>query len=396
MRHRKFQILWIFGSAILLMLAIVPLSPAVNWSDEEKRLTWDEFIDGSPSMVQMSDGQIWVLWHSYRTGAADIFYNIYDGTSWLENDVRLTYDDDHDASPSILQAYDGTIWVFWTSYRTGNFDIFYKTSSDNGASWSDPPSQVTEHKAWDMNPSAMQALNREIWVAYETERTGPDDDVYYNIYDGSEWSTDTALVTSNSDDFLPCIFQAMNKTIWMAWTTDRDYNCEIYYETTVPNPHDVGVASVSPSSTFAYQGYSIDVHVDVWNYGTNIESFNVTVFGNETVIGVETDVGLAANSYVTLTFPWDVSDVPLGYYVISATVEVAVDDDLSDNSFEDGVVQVRIPGDLNGDDHVNVLDATLLSLYFGKSPSEYPPADINGDGDIDVCDATLLIINWSG
>jgi hypothetical protein len=66
----------------------------------------------------------------------------------------------------------------------------------------------------------------------------------------------------------------------------------------------------------------------------------------------------------------------------------------------------RIPGDINGNGTVNILDAILLASMFGShgpnydypgepaSPNWNPNADLNGDNIVDMLDAILLANNF--
>ena len=51
-----------------------------------------------------------------------------------------------------------------------------------------------------------------------------------------------------------------------------------------------------------------------------------------------------------------------------------------------------IPGDANGDHHVNVDD--LLAVINGWGPCSNCPADLNHDGQVNVDDLLLVINNW--
>ncbi len=56
-----------------------------------------------------------------------------------------------------------------------------------------------------------------------------------------------------------------------------------------------------------------------------------------------------------------------------------------------------VPGDLNGDGAVNVLDLTVLLGAWGPCPLPCPPvcpADINGDCEVDHLDLLTLLGNW--
>ena len=55
----------------------------------------------------------------------------------------------------------------------------------------------------------------------------------------------------------------------------------------------------------------------------------------------------------------------------------------------------RLPGDVNGDGKVNLLDATLaLKAAVGLltlTPAQSAAADIDGGGKVDIRDATLIL-----
>jgi len=58
---------------------------------------------------------------------------------------------------------------------------------------------------------------------------------------------------------------------------------------------------------------------------------------------------------------------------------------------------VGIPGDLNGDGTVNILDAIILSNAFGSTPGSTnwnPNAELNGDNTVNILDAILLSNNF--
>ena len=52
------------------------------------------------------------------------------------------------------------------------------------------------------------------------------------------------------------------------------------------------------------------------------------------------------------------------------------------------------PGDVNGDGAVNIKDATLVSLNWGKTGVTAAQGDLNGDGTVNIKDATLVSLNW--
>jgi peptidoglycan/xylan/chitin deacetylase (PgdA/CDA1 family) len=52
------------------------------------------------------------------------------------------------------------------------------------------------------------------------------------------------------------------------------------------------------------------------------------------------------------------------------------------------------PGDANGDGKVDIKDATLVSLNWGKTGATMAQGDVNADGTVNIKDATLISLNW--
>jgi len=219
---------------LIMMTATIPLGYAYDGSPD-MRLTWDSSTDSMPSIAQANDGKIWVVWRSYRTGNADIFYKVYDPSQvhpWSSERSLITHSAT-DTSPSIMQAEDGKIWVVWSTNRNGNYDIYYKTSSDNGATWStETPLPVAVPAADDQDPSIMQTASGTIWLSWSTNRNG-NYDIYYKTSsdNGATWSTETSMYAPNpppaADDQNPSITQTADGKIWVVWVRNYD----IYYKT---------------------------------------------------------------------------------------------------------------------------------------------------------------------
>lgn len=60
-----------------------------------------------------------------------------------------------------------------------------------------------------------------------------------------------------------------------------------------------------------------------------------------------------------------------------------------------GLDRPTTPGDLNGDNVVDVLDLLILLGAWGNCPKAAPcPADLNNSGTVDVQDLLILLSNW--
>jgi len=207
----------------------------MTWSPNT-RLTTDPGEDDSPSVTQTADNVTWVVWHSDRNGNKDIYYKTSPdgGINWSA-DTQLTTDLSDDNLPAITQTTDGKIWIVWTSDRDSNPDIYFKTSSDGGGTWSEA-TRLTTDPSVDYCPSIIQALDGKIWIAWDSYRTGKGV-VYYKTSgdNGITWSADTQLTADIFGDYHPSLAQTSDGQIWIAWYSFHVDSSDIYYKSSLDN-----------------------------------------------------------------------------------------------------------------------------------------------------------------
>ena len=224
----------------------------VTWS-AGTQLTTDPSSDYDPAIMQASDGTIWVVWYSYRSGNADIWYKTStDGGATWSAATQLTTDPSSDYSPAITQAGDGTIWVVWDSWRNGNAaDLYYKTSTDGGATWS-LDIRLTTDESWDQEPSITHTADGAIWIAWHSWRTWPGD-IYYKMTTdgGATWSPDTRLTTDAEADWAAAITQTTDGTLCIGYQSHRSGNWDIWYQTSV----DGGTTWSTPQQFTRFTGF---------------------------------------------------------------------------------------------------------------------------------------------
>ena len=157
--------------------------------------------------------------------------------------------------------------------------------------------------------------------------------------------------------------------------------------------HDVAITDVIPIKSVVGKGYGCNITVVTQNYGGYAETYNITLHANETEIATKL-VTVQVSGTATVDFTWNTSSFAKGNYTIRAVADtVPGETETEDNTLVDGMIYVGIPGDLNADAKVNILDAIILAGAFGSfpgHPSWKPNADINGDGRVNILDAILL------
>jgi len=222
-----------------------------NWSSESPIDTGYPY-NYNPDITQTSDGRLWLVWYDHRSGNADLWYMTSPdyGASWSPA-VQLTTDSNSDYNPSIAQSDDGTIWVAWYSYRSGNADIWYKTSSDGGANWS-AGTQLTTDTGSDYNPSITQDnYDGKVWIAWQSYRSGGDGIWVTNSIDGgATWVPEYPADIDGHWGYDPEIASTDDGVLWLVWYDYSSGNRDIWYETSV----DGGVSGSLPIQFTRFMG----------------------------------------------------------------------------------------------------------------------------------------------
>jgi PKD repeat protein len=120
--------------------------------------------------------------------------------------------------------------------------------------------------------------------------------------------------------------------------------------------HDVAIENVMSSHLTVMIGDSATVNVTVANNGGFAETFNITAYCNETVVGTEKIIDMQPQTSTILSLTWNTTGVALGKYVLKANTSVVEDDfDTSNNEYVDGTIRVAL---------TNVLDFPVVIGEF--------------------------------
>lgn len=173
-------------------------------------------------------------------------------------------------------------------------------------------------------------------------------------------------------------------------------------------PHSVSDGMVSvrlpidtivPSTTETYVGRVVDVTVVVKNFGIRTVNFTVKVYYDDTLFGIFDVINLAPQASANITFTWDTHGIsPSHSYTLKArATALPYEVSTNHNVVTDGSVKIKIVGDVNNDDVVDINDLIAWDQAYGSTPGApnwNPQADINGDGIVNKEDGILIIQNY--
>ncbi len=121
----------------------------------------------------------------------------------------------------------------------------------------------------------------------------------------------------------------------------RLYSPAIYTTFNVSAGGDIAITNVVPSSSQVSLGTTVTISVTVLNDGNQSVMFDLSVYDNATLIETRQVTELAPSSQKTLAFNWNTSAVNPGFYQISASAPLPGDPTPADNTYVDGLVEVK-------------------------------------------------------
>jgi len=200
-------------------------------------ITTDGFDDADPT-VWIADlhDTIWVAWSSFRSGRWSIISRVYNGSSWSP-EISVVTSPGNNRKPRLFLSYTPHVpSIVWQGDANGNWDIYL--SRFQGGIWT-PPVTVTSGLQADLSPAPVPFLvpnnNFCSSLLWATDSLGN-----YEIFETSidSLTARERITSSDSSDIepvglnhrLPSEKDVLYPPILTAWTSRRDGNSNIYAE----------------------------------------------------------------------------------------------------------------------------------------------------------------------
>lgn len=240
-----------------------------SWS-ADTRLTNAPSLSWCPSTV-ISGAIVHVVWYDNRDGNNEIYYNRSSdaGVSW-GIDTRLSNAPGYSGTPS-LAISGSTLHLTWEDGRDGNNEIYYKRSTDNGLTW-EQDIRLTNAPQISELPS-IAAYGSNVQICWDDRRDGN-----YEIYfkrstdGGSSWEPDVRLTNNILSQYFSCL--GINELYThIVWYDNRVGFEEIYYKRSTdggisfgPDTRLTNTTSVSEYPNIAVHGNNVHI---VWDDDRN-------------------------------------------------------------------------------------------------------------------------------
>jgi len=179
----------------------------------------------------------------------------------------------------------------------------------------------------------------------------------------------------------------------------QDIRHEVYNGIFIGLIRDVAVIQITVDKNSAYIGWPIYVNVTVANFGNLTETFTLQLYCNTTFIAQRNVTNIEPGNNRTITFLLNTTGLTAGrnYLIVAKALPVPYETVISNNIMQDGIIRIKLMGDVNSDNKVDMTDITIILDAFGTfigHPRWNPNVDLFQDNKIDIADLILALDNY--
>lgn len=230
----------------------------LTWS-ADVRLTNNASNSQTPRIV-VSGTSLHCVWQDNRDGNYEVYYkrSTDNGATW-GSDTRLTSNSNWSLFPT-LAVSGSAVHLLWMDDRDGNRETYFKRSTDNGNTWSSDE-RLSNDADWTWSPAIAAAGDTVHAVWYESDAGGNlGKDIWYvrSTNAGATWNSAVNLTNDLGVSMGPCV-GVSGSVVHVVWEDNRDGNYEIYGKRSTDNGASWGSDTRLTSNSAASTGSSIDV-----------------------------------------------------------------------------------------------------------------------------------------
>jgi hypothetical protein len=182
-----------------------------TWSGVNK-LTWNT-SSTHPDIAIDGGNKLYAVWSNSKSGDTEIYFKKSTNGGAIWNGLkRLTWNAGDSINPRIAVDSTGHIHVIWQDDTPGQWQIFYKKSTDGGSSWSSNYRMTWANQA--LRPSLAKDSSDNLYMFYDTSN-----DIYHkkSTNKGASW-TGSKRITWTNDSLSSDVCIDSTDTIHICWS----------------------------------------------------------------------------------------------------------------------------------------------------------------------------------
>ncbi|HEV2199575.1 MAG TPA: hypothetical protein VGR73_07130 [Bryobacteraceae bacterium] len=231
--------------------------PAMAQSGDDVYLTYTEFVHGDRTLAvgDFTPTPITDFRFLARPAGGDqvllIHYSI--STRTWTGPFAVTNTGEDAMRSAVAVDGQGRAWIFYSVQRSGNFDIYARSSAADGTM--SPEIRLTTDPGTDIFPAAATDSGGRVWVTWQGFRNN-NLEVLASAQNGTTFTPETIISTSPESDWDPAIATAPNGEVAISWDTYAKGDYDVYVRRVQFNGQIVPEAPIPIAATADFEARS--------------------------------------------------------------------------------------------------------------------------------------------
>lgn len=343
-----------------------------------------------------------VAWHT-TDPVIQYKHSTDNGTTW---GAPVTMPPPSGGYHASIAASADNVNIVWHNYADGgNLELFQGRSTDNGVTWGSSSTRVTYADSISAHCCLAASGNELYMVWYDKRDCNADEaEIYYkrSTDNGATWEPDIRLTNAPGWSGAASV-AASESLIHVQWMDYRDGNWEVYYKHYFP-PKDAGTISIDFPYDTVWRGFSYTPKATVKNFESVEANFNVVCEFDSAGTVVYSDTasvnGLLEDSTIQISFN-DWIPAGTGQYAMSVITLLEGDCDPSNDLMSKNVTSVLPPRDVAvlsldsphdtvWSEHIYIPRATFENLFLEETASFQAVCEFDTSGVLVYADTVAV------
>ena len=253
--------------------------------------------------IAATGNNAYVAWQNGTSGNRDIFFAASNNNGASFGIINLSNNTGASQNPQIATS-GNNVYVTWQDIFPGNSDIFFAVSNNNGTSFG-TPINISSNTGGSFNPEFV-AIGSNVYVTWTDNTPAGNFDILFAVSNnnGTSFSTPINLSNNTGDSGVSQIAVSGNN-VYVTWFDDTPGNFDIFFAASNNNGTSFGtpinISNNTGDSLFQQMAVSGNNVYVTW-HDTTIGDFDIFVITNAqpfgTPVNISNNAGFSANPHI--------------------------------------------------------------------------------------------------